>query len=227
MPSRWLLLSLFGAVGALAAPAPSQALPPVSLVCTPAWSSAPVLGAVSAPFSGATPPCPNSATASVQVGTGANAGTVNAGDSIVGPGTDALGRTSVTSVDLGIKASITETLTVTFSQTLPNPYLFFTYLDAGDSIDFGVTPFALIDANNAQRSGTTVTFAGSTNLQSDGFIAQLLGDFSTFSFVYGNPNAGVESVAFTTGVQVPGPLPLMGAGLALGFTRRLRRRFRA
>jgi len=160
---------------------------------------------------------------------GANAGTINSGDAINGTGTDALGRTSVKSVDLGINGNTTETLVLTFSQAVSNPYLFFTYTDAGDSVKF-LNPFILIDSNNAQVAGDTVTFVGAGNSQNDGFIVQLLGSYAAntqISFLYNNPNAGVESVAFTAGVDVPAPLPLMGASVAFGFSHRLRRRIRA
>ena len=55
------------------------------------------------------------------------------------------------------------------------------------------------------------------------------GTYSTINFTDGNTSGTVQSVAFTTGVaqEVPAPLPLMGAGVAFRFSRRLRRRIRA
>ena len=53
----------------------------------------------------------------------------------------------------------------------------------------------------------------------------MLGTCSSINFTYNNSNSGAETVAFTTGV--PGPLPLIGAGMAFGFSRKLRARLRA
>lgn len=211
----------------MSAPAPGKAL---TTVCTAGWSSAPVAGVASALLTGgATPPCPFSAvTASVTVGTGANAGTINTGDAISGSATNNFGRTSVTSVDIGVPASATENLTLTFTQAVANPYLFFTYLDSGDSFTFS-QPFVLAQANNASRTGSAVTGTGGTNSSNDGFVVQMLGTYSTVNFAYNNTRvSAVQSVAFTAGVvETPGPLPLMGAGVAFGFSRRLRRRIKA
>ena len=42
-----------------------------------------------------------------------------------------------------------------------------------------------------------------------------------------SPATAYHSVTFTTGVPVPGPLPWMGAGMAFGFSRKLRARLRS
>jgi hypothetical protein len=132
-------------------------------------------------------------------------------------------------MDLGINASTTENLSLTFSQQVTNPYLFFTYLDTGTSFTF-TQPFTLAQANNATASGSTVTASGAANSQNDGFVVQMLGTYSTINFAYVNTTGAVQSVAFTAGankVEAPGPLPLLGAGVAMGFSRRLRRRISA
>ena len=54
----------------------------------------------------------------------------------------------------------------------------------------------------------------------------MTGNYSTVNCSYNN-SAVDDTVAFTTGADftvVPGPLPLTGAGIAFGFSRRLRRR---
>jgi hypothetical protein len=161
------------------------------------------------------------------VGTGANAGTINTGDAISGSATNTFYRSAVSSVDIGINATTTENLSLTFSQAVTNPYLFFTYMDAGTSFTF-TQAFTLSQANNASVSGQTVTGTGGTNSANDGFVVQMLGTYSTINFAYNNTTAGVQSVAFTAGVkEVPGPLPLVGAGLAFSFSRRMRQRIRA
>ncbi|MEB3255446.1 MAG: hypothetical protein VKJ05_03555, partial [Synechococcaceae cyanobacterium] len=55
------------------------------------------------------------------------------------------------------------------------------------------------------------------------------GSYSTINFAYNNPLAGTQTVGFTAGGAnfVPAPLPLMGAGVAFSFSRRLRRRIQS
>lgn len=223
-----LALPLLGFALAVVAPAPSRAL---TTVCTAAWtSSVPAGGTASGALSGAaTPPCPSpSVTASVTVGTGANAGNRNTSDAIGGSATSNFARTSNESMDIGVVGTNGNySRTLTFSQAVTNPYLFFTFTDLGTSFTF-TQAFTLAQANNATRSGSTVTATGGTNSANDGFVVQMLGTYSTINFTYNNTSGFDQSVAFTAGAnQVPGPLPLMGAGVAFGFSRRLRRRIKA
>ena len=46
--------------------------------------------------------------------------------------------------------------------------------------------------------------------------------------VYGNPRTafGTRDIGAVQGTQVPGPLPVLGAGAAFGWARRLRKRVR-
>lgn len=129
-------------------------------------------------------------------------------------------------MDLGVNGNTNESLRVDFSQAVTNPYLFFTYFDSGTSFTFA-QPFTLAQQNGASQSGSIVSFSGTatTNEQGTGFVVQMLGTYSTINFVYNNTTGGAQSVAFAAGANaVPGPLPLMGAGVAFGFSRRLRRR---
>ncbi len=65
------------------------------------------------------------------------------------------------------------------------------------------------------QSATTPTVAFNPNLTSTTFTSTLLAD----------PNgAGVTQFSNRLTQQVPGPLPILGAGAALGFSRKLRRR---
>lgn len=84
-------------------------------------------------------------------------------------------------------------------------------------------------SNNVSVAGSTISGGG--NSVNDGFVVRLTGAFLAnmpIAFTYGNTTGAVQSVAFTTGLaQVPAPLPLMGAGVAFSFSRRLRRRIRA
>ena len=224
----FLILPLLGVLATLCAAAPGKAL---TTVCTAGWSGSrvPAGGTASAPLTGAKPPCPSSTvTASVEVGSDANAGTINTTDAIGGSATSNFARTSIASVDIGVPANATQSLVLTFSQAVANPYLFFTYLDSGDSFLFS-QPFALVQANNASKTNAaTVAGTGSGNGQDDGFIVQMLGTYSTIDFTFRNTTFSPPSVAFTAGVvETPGPLPLMGAGVAFGFSRRLRRRIKA
>ena len=131
-------------------------------------------------------------------------------------------------MDIGVLANNASNVrTVSFSQAVTNPYLFFTFTDLGTSFTF-TDAFTLAQSNNASVSGQTVTGTGGSNSKNDGFVVQMLGTYSTISFTYNNTTGADQSVAFTAGAnQVPGPLPLMGAGVAFGFSRRLRRRIKA
>jgi hypothetical protein len=152
-----------------------------------------------------------------------NSGFVFASDIIIGPGTNNFIRTFPSSVGIGsIKPD--QLISITYSQPVQNPYLFFSFIDPVESFVFSQS-FILAQASNATVSGSTVIASG-TNSQNDGFVVQMLGTYSSLDFIYNNPTGAYHSVAFTTGVPVPGPLPLMGAGMAFGFSRKLRARLR-
>jgi hypothetical protein len=220
-------LACIATIGVCVAPlmtAPAQA---VTTVCTPAFGSSVSPGAtISAVLSGPIPPCPSSPV-SVSFNTGAadgNSGVVASTDIIIGPGTNDFVRTSPTSAVIGSNTT-NQLISLAFTQPVQNPYLFFSFIDPVESFVFS-QPFILAQASNATVSGSTVIASG-TNSQSDGFVVQMLGTYSSLDFIYNNPTGAYHSVAFTTGVPVPGPLPLMGAGMAFGFSRKLRARLRA
>lgn len=165
--TAWVLLPALGGISLLAMAAPGHAL---TTVCTAAWSSSASGTASGSLAGGSVPPCfSTTITASVTYGTGANAGTINTSNVINGLGTDNFSITSPQSIDLGIKAATSEVLTLRFSQAVTNPYLFFTFTDSGDSITFS-NSFNLVDANNAAKSGNTVTMVGAANTNNDGFV---------------------------------------------------------
>jgi hypothetical protein len=219
--------ALFGLASALAS-TPAQA---AMVVCTPQFLASVNRGdPISADFTGPTPPCPASTvTASLNTtgsqSTAGNSGAVFLNDKIEGPGTNDFTRTSITSVSIGSDPSTNQPITLSFTQPVNNPYLFFSWLDSNSSFTF-TRPIILAQANNASASGLTVTLSGS-NLQDDGFVVQLPGTHSAINFTYNNTSASFNSVAFTVGVPVPGPLPLMGVAIGFGFTRKLRRRIRS
>lgn len=223
-----MLLPFLGAMALAADGRPAQAL---STVCTPTWSGTGPSSTINGTLTGAAPPCPaTSVSATVTYGSGANAGTINNTNAITGAGTNNYAQTSPTSVDIGHPTSGTpEALTLTFTQAVTNPYLFFTYLDPNTSLTFSQA-FTLLQSNNATLSGSTVSGNGGTNSVNDGFVVQMLGTYTAINFTYNNTSGLAQSVAFTAGVDytpAPAPLPLLGAGAALGFSRRLRRRIRA
>jgi hypothetical protein len=216
--------ALFGLVSTLDV-SPAQA---ATSVCTPNFVASVTPGAtISAVLTGPNPPCPASTvTASLNTGSPTwNAGEVFLGDIIYGSGTSDFSRTSVTSVGIGANSNTNQTINLTFTQPVANPFLFFSYLDLDTSFTF-TQPFVLSQAYNASVSGQTVTSTGS-NSQNDGFVVQILGTYSTVNFSYNNTSAIFNSAGFTTGVPVPGPLPLLGVGMGFGFTRKLRRRIRS
>jgi hypothetical protein len=197
-------------------------------VCTPGFGSSVSPGAIiTAAFTGPIPPCPASpVSANIDTGAAAaNAGVVFATDYILGPGTNNFMRTSPTSVAVAASASSSELISLTFTQPLQNPYLFFSFIDPNTSFTFN-QPYTLAQAFNASSTGSTVTSSG-MNTQNDGFVVQLLGTHSSLGFNYNNSASFANSVALTVGTPVPGPLPLIGAGMAFGFSRKLRARLRA
>lgn len=227
--ARLAPLPLVAGLAGLGAFTPARAL---TTVCTADWQAPSVSAGQTktATILAGSTGCPSSVTASITVGSGANAGTVNGGDAITGQLTSGLSSTSTSSVDLGVQATnpTNEPLTLTFSQSVSNPYLFFAYLDANTSFTF-TDAFELVSSNNALASGNTISGTGGTNSKNDGFVVRMLGAFTTINFAYNNTSGSVQSVAFTTGVAAPspGPLPLLGAGVAFSLSRGLRRRIRS
>ncbi|MFM7642926.1 MAG: hypothetical protein ACKO45_15430 [Cyanobium sp.] len=113
-------------------------------VCTVGFGSSVAPGAtIAAALSGPTPPCPVSpVTVSLNTGAAAgNSGTVFSSDIINGLGTNNFTRTSPTSVVVG-SASTNQLISLTFSQPLANPYLFFSFTQSQESFVFG-QPFTL------------------------------------------------------------------------------------
>jgi hypothetical protein len=204
-------------------------------VCSAIWTTpdAPEGGTKTASIQGSNTACPTTAIeTTAPVGSGANAGAVvtsGAGWSI-DPNANSYPTTSDSGVVIGSPAATTsaavQNLTLTFDQTVTNPYFYTSYFNTGESLAF-TAPFTVLQSNFASTSGTTVTGTNSDgNLRSAGFVAQFLGDYSQIDFRYTNINAFATSFVFTTGVNVtatPGPLPILGLGAALSQCRRLRR----
>ena len=78
-------------------------------------------------------------------------------------------------------------------------------------------------ATTTYRSGFITANGGTTTGARDAFVASLL-DGKAYLNVHSNTNPGGEIRGFFAQVPVPGPVPLLGAGAALGWSRRLRRR---
>jgi hypothetical protein len=213
-------------VASLAFFGPAQAQ---TAVCTPEFTSTvPPASIISAVQAGAIPPCSAPpATVSINVGSSANAGVVFVGDIIVGLATNNFTRTSVSSVAIASPANTSTSFTLNFSQPIQDPYLFFTYFDPNTSFTFS-QPFTLAQANGADSAGQTVSGNGANGTQDSGFVVGLQGTYSTVDFSYNNNSTLDDSVAFTAGgTPVPGPLPLLGAGVMFKFSRKLRRLIQA
>lgn len=78
-------------------------------------------------------------------------------------------------------------------------------------------------APTTYRSAFINNNGGTTTGARDAFVASLL-DGKAYVNVHSDTFPGGEIRGFLTQVPVPGPLPLLGAGAALGWSRRLRRR---
>jgi hypothetical protein len=198
-------------------------------VCTPVFTPPNV--APGSPISanlGTVMPCPPpTVTVSLDtVGSGLASqatGEVFINDGITGLGTNNFTRTSITGVGIGSAANTTQPFKVSFSKTVANPYLFFTWFDPSTSFKFA-DPFALLQSNNASVSGDTIITTGANN-QDSGFVVQMLGAYKDIDFTYTNASSTNSVSVFTAGVTpVPGPLPVVGLGIAYSMSRKLRRR---
>ncbi len=129
-----------------------------------------------------------------------------------------------------------EGYTLTISGVTPNPPSINTFLGVPTAGEFGVTNFG----PSAGSFNFTVTAAPNTFFSSGAFSntfgannVTLVGLTTNFTnaataltsisgtYTYG-ANPSFSSMNFTT--DVPVPLPVVGAGLAFGFTRNLRKR---
>jgi hypothetical protein len=195
-------------------------------VCSAIWSlpNGTPGGTKSAPIQGANPLCPApSIMATVTVGTGANAGVLSTSGATWNTdlGTNLFPPTSDSGIAIGSPASTNTNLSLTFSPNVTNPYFYVSYLSANESITFA-NPFTLVQSNSVSQSGLTVTGLG-PDTRNAGFVAQFLGSYSSINFNYNNSNTFATSFAFTTGANVPAPLPILGVGAALSQCRKLRR----
>jgi hypothetical protein len=130
---------------------------------------------------------------------------------------------------LGVDGSSTnvQAQTIQFSAAIVDPLILINYSDEGTSLDFGSLLLTLLGSNNAQLTGSVVTFTGSTNTVDDGFVARINGSFgpgTPLTFNYGTTNETFDSVAFSigeSGVPEPATLTLSVFALAaLGIARR-------
>jgi hypothetical protein len=217
--------------------APNQA-DAATTVCTPVFMPPNV--APGSPISadlGTTSPCPPP-TVTVSLNTVGNGlamdqvGTVFSTDLITGLGTSDFMRTSPTAVGIGALAETmssptTQSFTLTYSKPVVNPYLFFAWIDGFSEYKFN-NPVSLLQAYKVTLSGNTVTSSGDNN-QDSGFVVQLTGMSSIFTFDIVNQSSDNTMAVFTTGPAglvppVPGPLPVVGLGIAYSMSRKLRRR---
>ena len=143
-----------------------------------------------------------------------------------------MGASSLTGGILGTTSGLSPlTQSISFGDTIVNPILFASFTDATSSLDFGTQSLLLLDSNNAQLVGNTITFTGSSNSASDGFAAQINGTFgpgSSLDFTY-TTSVPFDSLAFTVaGTAAAVPEPSTYAVLTLGSVifgvRRWRRR---
>lgn len=196
-------------------------------VCTATWSAVPQNNPASGDIPAAPIPCPPSV-----VTVGIN--NVNAGPSVGAAfptnwGALQFGTSFPTTSSSTIGIGTGSNYQISFSQQISNPLLYFNYIDIGDSFDFSGQSISLLQSNFAAISGASIISAqvGAVNQAEAGFIVQVLGSYGPSAPVNFDYIGSGTSVGFTAGVQlVPVPLPLMGVGVALGFSRNLRRRTR-
>jgi hypothetical protein len=131
--------------------------------------------------------------------------------------------TSDSGIAIGSPASTATDLSLTLDQPVRDPYFYASYFNGGESLTFA-EPFAVLQQNGVTQTGLTLAGSEPDSDRNSGFVARFLGSYSTINFKYTNSNTQAVSFAITTGVTpVPGPLPILGVGAALGQARRLRR----
>lgn len=98
-------------------------------------------------------------------------------------------------------------VTITFSESVKNPYFYASGLTYTESITFS-SPHTILQSNSVSASGSTITGSGTSDFNT-GFVAQFLGDFSVITFRHTTTTSAYsDGFAFTTGVTAaaaPGP----------------------
>jgi hypothetical protein len=213
-----LALSLVGAPKAEA----------VTTVCTPIWSQPNGVpgGTKSASISGANPPCPTSPiTITVGTGSGNGAGTIFGATWDTYLLSNQFPTTSNTAIIVGSAPLSSDDVTITFGESVKNPYFYASGLTITESITFS-SPHTILQSYGVSVSDSTITGSGTSDFNT-GFVAQFLGDFSEITFRHSTTTSAYsDGFGFTTGVTyvpTPGPLPILGIGAALSQARRLRR----
>ena len=109
--------------------------------------------------------------------------------------------------------------TIAFSSNVTNPILYINFGDTTSSMNFSTVPISFLDSNNAQLTGSVVTFAGANNNFDDGFAALLPGSYgpgNPIRFTY-STTVSFDSTAFTIGLGAqattpePNTIALLGA----------------
>lgn len=141
-------------------------------------------------------------------------------------GTDDALPGGVTNDEAAAIGGLTTGQTVTVDLTggrVVDPILLFNFGNGATSLDFGDLPVTLLDSSTAALGGSVVTFGAAGNSANDGFAVQLLGEYSSFSFVMDVANNN-NTLGFSFGgnvVPAPAALP---TGLALIAAVAMRRR---
>lgn len=142
--------------------------------------------------------------------------TPTGGFTVVGARTGDYGSTEGQEVDIAWRLQ--------YTGDVPYKITFDYYFESGDSADQDKGYFKINDFKQIQATSNGQTASGQT------FVITK-NDFITFGVLSVNVNSfpaiGSLQVTNFDATEVPAPLPLLGAGAALGWSRRLRRRIRS
>ncbi len=160
-------------------------------------------------------------TDTTSVGGPINAGEVFGGrEWSMGLGTAAAapdGTTFDTGASLGEFAGTPQVQTLTLSQNVVNPILFFNFDDPQVTYNFGALALTVLASNNAQFNGGSVSFLGSANTVNDGFAVQVTGTFGPNNSISFQAISTVDATqTVTIGIaSVPEPSSFVLAGTAV------------
>jgi hypothetical protein len=137
-------------------------------------------------------------------------------------------------VVLGSPNNVNSDISFSFNERISNVLLYGSFGIRGTALDFGALEWTLVSATNFVRNGSRLEATDSANnTANDGFVVSLGNNFFgggsgdlAFQFLNASQRSAPETYLITFGAttEAPGPIPVLGAAAAFGWSRRLRKR---
>lgn len=127
--------------------------------------------------------------------------------------------------NLDFPAFTTVPFAFTYQATITDPTRFFKEVDLDSDADALANPPSILTATYTFAGGNSPIVLTSTNGSSAVQGVEGHPTIMTVNNVY-NGNGAIDTMenSYQQGTKVPGPVPILGAGMAFGFSRKLRRR---